>query len=260
MSDNRVHLIYFSPTGTTRTTVNAIAKGLAPEQTCDHNLTFAFDAQKQHLADGIAVIGIPVYAGRVPVDCLERLSAYTATDMPTILVALYGNREFEDALVELRDVVTTQGFKVVAAGAFIGEHSYSTPERPIAADRPDAEDVQAAIEFGRQVAAKLAGGNHDTPAMDGNVPYKERVQFGGVAPETNPATCILCGRCAAVCPVRVIKLADQVDTQADNCIMCTACVRACPTGARVFNHPLIEERRAMLFKNCSTPKAPKLFL
>lgn len=260
MSDNTVHLIYFSPTGTTRTTVNAIAEGLAPEQTFDHDLTFAFDAQKQHLANGVAVIGIPVYAGRVPIDCLERLATFTAEDIPTVLIALYGNREFEDALVELRDVVTTQGFKVIAAGAFIGEHSYSTPEGPIAAGRPDAEDVRLAREFGQQVAAKIARGVLDTPAIDGNVPYKERVQFGGVAPETNHATCILCGRCAAVCPVRVITLADQVATRAEGCIMCTACVRACPTKARFFDHPMIEERRTMLIKNCSAPKAPQVFI
>lgn len=260
MPSSTVHLIYFSPTGTTRTTVHAVAEGLAPEQTFDHDLTFAFDAQKQRLADGIAVIGIPVYAGRVPVECLERLSAYTAMDMPAILVSLYGNREFEDALVELRDIVTTQGFKVVAAGAFIGEHSYSTPERPIAAGRPDAEDVRFTKEFGKQVAAKIARKDFSTPAIDGNVPYKERVQFGGVAPETNDDTCILCGECAAACPVGVIKLANQVVTRAENCIMCTACVRACLPQARSFNHPLIEERRTMLIKGCSTPKAPRVFV
>lgn len=52
-----------------------------------------------------------------------------------------------------------RGFNPVAAGAFVSEHSYSTGETPIAAGRPDADDMKAAEEFGRQVGEKLASGN-----------------------------------------------------------------------------------------------------
>lgn len=260
MRHNIVHLIYFSPTGTTRKTIDAIAAGLNPEQVNRYDLTFSFDAAEQHIADGVAIIGVPVYAGRVPKDVLERLANYKADDVPTILVALYGNREFEDALVELRDVSITKGFKVIAAGAFIGEHSYSTPERPIAAGRPDMDDLKLAVEFGQHVAAKMADNNFSLPAIDGNVPYRERVKFGGIAPETDAETCTLCGKCAEVCPVHIITVSDSVTTQAENCIMCCACIKFCPVMARHFKHPMIEEKRAMLRKNCSIAKEPKTFL
>ena len=49
----------------------------------------------------------------------------------------------------------------MAAAAFVGEHSYSTPETPVAAGRPDAQDLARAAEFGAAVRKKLAAG---TPA------------------------------------------------------------------------------------------------
>lgn len=253
-------LIYFSPTKTTRKISEAVARGLGAQgmNTCD--LTLSGTEVEAVLTDGVAVIGVPVYAGRVPELFLDRARGLVAKDVPAVLVAVYGNREYEDTLVELRDVATEKGFRVVAAGAFIGEHSYSTPGRPIAAGRPDAGDLDLAAEFGRLVAAKLARGDFATPAIRGDVPYRERKSFGGIAPVTDPAKCTLCGACAAVCPTGVVSVIDKVTTRAEGCIMCCACTRACRYGARSFDHPVVEERRGLLLKNCSTPKVPELFL
>jgi ferredoxin len=255
-----VHLIYFSPTGTTKKIIDAFAEGLNPQNINRYDLTCELEAKQQSLESGIAVVGIPVYAGLVPEDCLMRLAGFAAQNIPTVLIALYGNREFEDALVELRDLLTPKGFKVVAAGAFIGEHSYATVEYPIAAGRPDTDDLRLARDFGQKVATKILADDFDMPEVDGNVPYKERVAFGGVAPETDDNVCILCGKCAEGCPVQVINVADSVVTDAQNCIMCAACIRACDAGARAFDHPAVKERRELLIKNCSVPKAPKIFL
>ena len=254
------HLVYFSPTGTTRQIVTQIAKGLAAQQTVHYDQTLPGEPLITNLSAGVAIIGIPVYAGRVPEICLQRFAGISAQGRPCILVALYGNREFEDALVELRDVVSKQGFQVVAAAAFIGEHSYSTPDRPIAAGRPDAEDLAIAEKFGRDVAVKLINNDLSMPSIDGNTPYRERVPLGGVAPETDRDKCTLCGKCAAICPTGAIEVTDSVATDAAACVMCCACVKVCAEDARPFNHPRIEERRAMLLQNCGIPKAPTLFL
>lgn len=260
MRINNVHLVYFSPTGTTRKIIDAIVEGLDPEQINRYDLTYPLEKTEQQFVDGVAVIGAPVYAGRIPEGCLERIANYKANGIPTVLVALYGNREFEDALVELRDVSIAQGFNVIAAGAFIGEHSYSTLKHPIAVGRPDSDDLDRAVAFGQQIAEKIKRNDFNTPEIEGNVPYKERVRFGGVAPETDPETCTLCGRCAEVCPVRIISVSNSVTTQAEHCIMCSACVKVCKFVARSFNHPVIEERRELLIKNCSVPKVPQTFL
>ncbi len=163
-------------------------------------------------------------------------------------------------LVELRDVAEAKGFRVIAAGAFIGEHSYSTPERPLAAGRPDAGDLNLAVEFGRQVAAKLERNALDTPAIQGSVPYRGRISLGGTAPETDPDKCTLCGACAAVCPTGIVNVAGTVTTRAESCVMCCACLRACTFGARLLAHPVTQERRTMLQNTCGTPKTPELFL
>jgi ferredoxin len=260
MKINNIHLIYFSPTGTTRKVIDAISEGLSGTEIYRYDLTYPFGMTEQYFQDGVAVIGAPVYAGRIPVDCLKRMAQYKAKNIPTVLVALYGNREFEDALVELRDVSLTQGFNVIAAGAFIGEHSYSTSEYPIAVGRPDVNDLQLAKSFGQQIAAKINNDDFKTPIVEGHFPYKERVKFGGVAPSTNPETCTLCGRCAQVCPVGIVTVSDSVTTQAEQCIMCSACVKECAFGSRIFDHPVMIERQEFLVKNCSAPKAPKLFL
>lgn len=254
------HLIYFSPTGTTRKISVSIAQGLGAKNIIHYDVTLPDANLDAVLTDGVAIIGVPVYAGRVPELCLQRLQAITSKGVPAVLVALYGNREFEDALVELRDLTVAQGFNVIAAGAFIGEHSYSTPARPIAAGRPNTEDLKLAVKLGEQVAEKIGRNAFDSPEIDGNVPYKERVQIGGVAPETDSEKCSLCGECATVCPAGVIIVSDSVTTRADNCVMCCACVKVCEFDARPFNHPRIEERRGLLLKNCSTPKAPEIFL
>lgn len=254
------HLICFSPTGTTRKVAEAIAQGIGAGKVIHYDVTLPGSKFETVLTDGVAVIGIPVYAGRVPELCLQRLQAITATHIPAVLVALYGNREFDDALVELRDLSIAKGFNVIAAGAFIGEHSLSAPTQPIAVGRPDAEDLKLAVQFGKQVATKLVGGIVDTPDMEGHVPYKERPKFGGKAPKTDEEKCILCEKCAEVCPSGIIAVDLSVTTNAESCIMCCACVKACEVQARHFSYPSIEEKRAILLKNCSKPKAPEIFI
>ncbi len=260
MKIEKIHFIYFSPTGTTKKVIEAIVKGLGSDQLDHFDLTFPCGQIEKTIEDGIAIIGSPVYAGRIPEDCLQRLEGFRANNVPTILIALYGNREFEDALVELRDVSKIQGFNIVAAGAFIGEHSYATQKHPIATGRPNDEDLSLAFKFGQEIASKLEQDNFTLPVIEGEVPYRERIKFGGIAPETDLESCTLCGQCAQVCPVQIISITDNVTTQAERCIMCCACIKICPSQARYFSHPSIKEKRELLTKHCLAPKPPKLFL
>ncbi|MGE4578505.1 MAG: 4Fe-4S binding protein [Desulfuromonadales bacterium] len=256
-----VHLIYFSPTSTTRKIVEEIAAGIPASEVRHYDLTRLEEGLDLQLTEGLAIIGVPVYAGRVPEVYLQRMEGLSATGVPVVLVALYGNRAFEDALVELRDGAVAKGFSVLAAGAFIGEHSYSTPTQPIAPGRPDAADRQKARAFGAQIAEKLQ--RRSMPAtlrIPGDTPYKERVPLGGIAPATDKALCSLCGACAKVCPTLVIRVEDKVTTAAENCVMCCACVKVCPVVARSFHHPMIEARRQLLVTNFSERREPELFL
>jgi ferredoxin len=255
------HLIYFSPTRTTREIIGQVAAGLACGAVAHHDLTRLEEGIDLHLTGGLAIIGTPVYAGRVPEIFLKRIAALSGHGVPAVLVVLYGNRAFEDALVELRDVIAARGFTVLAAAAFVGEHSYATEDCPVAAGRPDANDLQLAREFGIAVAGKLREEpGSAAPEIPGTVPYKERAPLGGIAPETSRESCTLCGTCAGVCPTYVIEVQQEVTTNAQNCIMCCACVKSCPEGARALRHPMVEARRELLVKNCSQRKEPSIFL
>ena len=257
---DKLHLIYFSPTGTTRRTVEQIAGGINAQSVEHHDLTLQTAGVNLTLTDGLAVIGVPVYAGRVPEVCLQRMQHLSAVQIPVVVVVLYGNREFEDALLELADTVRTKGFVPVAAAAFIGEHSYSTSIQPIAAGRPDQDDLAQARQFGAAIAESLKTGHLKGPSdIPGSVPYRERPPLGGIAPSLIPEHCTLCGICVSVCPTRVISMADSITTDAAGCVMCCACVKSCPGQARILDHPMLNARREMLTVQYSQRKAPSIF-
>lgn len=56
--------------------------------------------------------------------------------------------------MELDAFASDRGFKVIAGATFVGEHSYSTQQNPIAAGRPDADDLQFAETFGAKIRTK----------------------------------------------------------------------------------------------------------
>ena len=151
----------------------------------------------------------------------------------------------------------------VAAGAFIGEHSFATEDRPIANGRPDSLDVQKAIDFGARIRDKVAALPSAEASLDlpvpGRFPYEGGARSMTVAPVTTEDTCTLCGTCAEVCPTAAIAVDGSVATAIALCIRCCACIKNCPTGARVWEDGKMQEIAAWLNQNCRTRKEPQLF-
>lgn len=257
-----VNLIYFSPTKTTEKIVLKIAAGMADSDLQRYDVTRTSNDLPGRISAGTTIIGVPVYAGRVPEIVTERLAQLLGDGLPAVLVVVYGNRAFEDALRELTDLVTAKGFHVIAAAAFVGEHSYSTRQQPIAANRPDQADIDHATTFGDMIKTKLSTDKQlSAPkGIPGNVSYREGVVLGQIAPETIAERCILCGVCASVCPTFTIRITDQVLTETAKCVMCCACVKGCPHEARVMTHPVVAERRTLLAENFRRRKEPQWFL
>jgi flavodoxin len=188
MTIDQVRLIYFSPTGTTRKVLESIAEGIGAEVVGHIDLTLPAGL-KQPIAPvsgGIAVIGAPVYGGRLPADAIDRFKQVTADGVPAVLVVVYGNREFEDALLELKDLSLALGFIPVAGGAFVGEHSFARSDLPIANGRPDRRDLQKAKDFGEKAMAKIAALPSPEARMDldlpGRFPYEGGVRSMAVSP------------------------------------------------------------------------------
>jgi NAD-dependent dihydropyrimidine dehydrogenase PreA subunit/flavodoxin len=246
--NKKIKTLYFSPTGTTQKIVKSIAGKIAennggniPVSHVDFTLPearkeiFSFDK------DDLVIAGVPVYAGRVPNVLLKFMNTISGNGATAVAVVLYGNRDYEDALLELKDILEANGFNVVAGGAFIGEHSFSTV---LGANRPDQRDMAAASGFAVKIGDKIkAAGEPAALSVKGNKPYREyyrvknpdgkNVSILKVTPRTN-SDCIDCKLCSQVCPMGSID-SDDVSKVTGICIKCCACVKNCPVEAKYFD-------------------------
>ncbi len=223
---------YFSPTGGTRKAGSVLAAALA-EQVTAHDL-----AAKAPLSPGeaeVVLIAAPVYGGRIPALVSEQVKQLVGAGKKAITLVLYGNRAYEDALLELNDCAQAAGFSLAASGAFVAEHSVY---RAVAAGRPDAQDEADLRAFGAAILAKLAQGGEAAPlSVPGNRPYKAAMSLP-VSPLFLP-NCGQCGLCMRRCPTGAISRVDgQLVTDAAKCILCMACVACCPRHARVLPPPM----------------------
>ncbi len=228
MTDS-LHIICFSATGTTLKTAKAVAEGCGISNVRVHNLIGDAEAEAHIPKNGMALFAAPVYAGRIPPIMAERLKGFVGSDTPAMVVCVYGNRDYDDALLELKSIAERQGFLPVSAAAFIAQHSIF-PQ--LAAGRPDAGDMEMMREFGRRSMALAADAQRvcATPfSVPGNYPYKEAKAIP-LTPKTHG--CDKCGACAKGCPVHAIDPENPSRTDAEKCISCAHCIHICPKHAR----------------------------
>ncbi|SDP58868.1 4Fe-4S binding protein [Desulforhopalus singaporensis] len=262
MKISRIRPVYFSPTSTSRKIVEAIAEGFSSIKTADPvDLTYpGVSAVSEVGGDELAIIAVPVYAGRVAPLAAERLRTIRGGLGPAVVVVLYGNRDYEDALIELRDIANGLSFVTIAGGAFIGEHSFSSQTVPLAPGRPDENDLAVAKDFGSRVDALLdVGIGNGLLEVPGNVPYKKRMGKIPATPQFNGQMCSECGFCVDLCPAGAILFDGQVSVDEEACIFCCSCVKNCPEGAVAVTAPLVRKKIAWLYENCAARKEPELF-
>jgi Pyruvate/2-oxoacid:ferredoxin oxidoreductase delta subunit len=259
-------LVCFSPTGTTRAVVQGIGRGIGSSRTENLDITLprARRAALRTAGSDLLVLAVPVYMGRVPALLSDWLNAMRAENTPTVCVVVYGNRVYDNALLELRDRVASRGCVPFAAGAFIGEHSFSDSHKPIAAGRPSEDDLSHAAMFGRKIRERLAAATSISDlspvSVPGSYPYGGITELWDVDFIAVDDRCEECGVCAAVCPTGAIDAEDGSKIDQVACITCCACIKHCPNSARTKKPGAVTDARNRLFERCSVAKHPETFL
>ena len=258
--------VCFSPTGTTKKIIQAVARGINIKSLELLDITKP-DARRQSIQtfeNDLLIIGVPVYMGRVPALLMEYLHAVKAHMTPVVLVVVYGNRVFDNALLELKDILTERGCVPVACAAYIGEHSFSSSEIPIAEGRPDTRDLNHAELFGRKIIEKLTNVSSIERISDINIPGN--FPYGGISDLWSvdfidvSDVCKQCSICADTCPVGAIdsensRLIDKV-----KCITCCACIKNCPQKARTMKAGPVKDAAMRLNTLHKERKEPVFFL
>ena len=259
MNYSKLKLIYFSPVGTTKKTIENIASGCDISDVESIDITDFETRWKDRVfsKDELVLIGMPVYAGRIPAPAALFFKKVKANEAACVPVVVYGNRAYDDALLELKDIAGDCGFNVVAAAAFIAEHSLCST---VASGRPDSADCEQQAGFGRNIIEKLnimTGGAGDVE-VPGNRPYRSAMDLPH-SPEADEG-CTLCGKCAAVCPVKAIDPRKPSRTDEFNCILCGACIKVCPESARSMVHPRLQSLETGIAKIGNQRKPAELFI
>ena len=224
--------------------------------------TYCFNlpqAREKDLSFGpedLVVLGTPVYAGRVP----NLLMPYVRDHIKGngtlgVPVVLYGNRNYDDGLIELRNLMRDNGFMPVAAGAFVGEHSFS---KVLGAGRPDGDDMALVAQLGEKTAGPAGGESGrkgeslDRGSCPGGLRHRLRPHPPLLHPPGPPRGAhqgLFEGqaghRPGQVREVRAVRPAvphglhrprRRVQRGGQVHQECCACVKKCPTGAKYFDH------------------------
>ena len=272
MHMKKVWTVCYSATGNTKAVVRAAAKAAADELGVNwEEIPFSTPVERagEHIfAEGdLVFVATPTYAGKMPNKLLpDYQTKLHGNGAFAAAVVTFGNRSYDNALAELCFTLEQDGFHTVSGGAFVGQHAFA---RKLAAERPNADDLEQAREFGRRTAEKIRS-TTDIPqpvavSGDAGAPYYipkgvdgEPVKFLKAKPKTREDLCDQCGICAAVCPMGAIDPQD-VCSVPGTCIKCQACVTQCPAEAKYFDDPAFLSHKTMLEQTYTAPKCNELF-
>lgn len=106
-----VWAIYFSPTGGTKKAAFYLAESLGKEVK-EVDLSAPDFNGAEFKKDDLVIVAAPAFGGRIPALMAERLKCTAGKGAAAVTAAVYGNRAYEDALVELNDALEEQALSL----------------------------------------------------------------------------------------------------------------------------------------------------
>lgn len=249
--------LIFSPTGGTKKAAEMVTSEWGESvETIDLTNPAADFSTCRITADDLVLIALPSYGGRVPGLAAERLAQIQGNSVRCVLLCVYGNRAYEDTLIEMADIAEKDGFTVTAAISAVAEHSIL---RQYASGRPDQEDERQLQSFGKTILEKFRAETlNGRPQIPGSRPYK-KAGGAGLVPKAG-TRCSRCGLCAEGCPAGAIAKENLKTADPKKCISCMRCVARCPQSARKVNGMMTSAASLALKKACSVRKEAELLI
>jgi ferredoxin len=234
----KTEIIYFSATGTTKAIITAISKGLNGDV---HFTDITLPENRKNVItinSDLLIIAIPVYGERIPRFLFDYIKQIKGNGTLLAAVPVYGNMGFGISLEQFEKFAQTNHFRLIAAGAFIGQHTYASKETPVAYGRPDEQDLQQAELFARSIQQKIHMGDFTCPEIPKSKLPRFITEFPDSGtrflvrkPRIKGTSCNKCGACVRKCPVGAIDL-ETLEISENECLRCYACVKVCPKAAR----------------------------
>lgn len=250
----KCYQIVFSPTGGTERVARAITQNWSQIDTIDLSAPDTKYGDICFESDALVVIAMPSFGGVAPQLALNRLAMLKGNGAKCVIAAVYGNRAYEDTLVQMEDHAQNAGFQVIAAISAVAEHSII---HEYATGRPNVDDCNELTEFGDRILEKAISNNLSKPPIPGNRPYKKA--GSGMVPKAD-SSCTSCGLCAQKCPASAISANTPRATDKSKCISCMRCVSICPVHARKVSSLMTTIAAAAIKKACSVEKENELFI
>jgi ferredoxin len=242
----KLHIIYFSPNGSTLKSLRNIAKGFYGIEQEEHNLLLPQSRQKKYRfgSDDIVLMGMST-AGMLFGKVDETFNCLEGSNTPFIGVVSYGNGYYGVSLRQMKAKAERKGFVVAGLGAFIGRHAISTD---VGAGRPDAKDAAVQEKFGRDVLLKINSGNSfkltKKPAIGWSGLWKFNIVVAirlfmqqkeyelphSLKEKHVNDDCVTCMKCEKNCPVQAIDIRNR-HFDLSKCIACCSCINHCPEQA-----------------------------
>ncbi len=273
MKINRIRGVFFSGTSNTAKAVTILVERLSELFEVQNQIICVnTPATRKSIVDcnetDLLVVGTPTYDGRVPKFLLPYLNS-NVVGKNTLVVPLctFGNRGFDDTLIELRDVLESRGFRSVGAAAVVGQHALAPR---VATGRPNINDKRTLLQLAIELKKKIddldevpefpldVSGND--PVGPYNTPrdrYGYPVNISKVRPKTSKEHLDTAKLTIKLCPVGAIA-PDGVQIPGP-CMRCGSCIKLSPRGAKYYDDKDMLFYKGELEYQYRSPKATEIF-